>query len=215
MILCWKRVLNTQMFGTRLVRTGHKWVLSPRNSGIVDTQGWSSGLVLMVIGTRGGLSSLLDFKSLHLDSDQPSNRSEFFCLILKKNWVLETIWHRSLKTTPSSQVSRERSHDISISRRELEFRICEVRNIKPMSVGVMKEYKLKLRNLRDLIHWVGLGTGTPKDKDEINKREVCECEGWVWDLDAIDTPPSRLRLIRKVAGLDNTLIRWWFIIMNQ
>jgi hypothetical protein len=74
-------------------------------------------------------------------------------------------------------VSRERSHDISISRRELEFRICEVRNIKPMSVGVMKEYKLKLRNLRDLIHWVGLGTGTPKDKDEINKREVCECEG--------------------------------------
>jgi hypothetical protein len=37
----------------------------------------------------------------------------------------------------------------------------------------------------------------------------------VWDLDAIDTPPSRLRLIRKVAGLDNTLIRWWFIIMNQ
>jgi hypothetical protein len=21
------------------------------------------------------------------------------------------------------------------------------------------------------------GTGTPKDKDEVNKREVCECEG--------------------------------------
>jgi hypothetical protein len=28
-----------------------------------------------------------------------------------------------------------------------------------------------------LIHWVGRGTGTPKDKDEVNKREVCECEG--------------------------------------
>ncbi len=26
-------------------------------------------------------------------------------------------------------------------------------------------------------HWVGRGTGTPKDKDEVNKRELCECEG--------------------------------------
>ena len=26
-------------------------------------------------------------------------------------------------------------------------------------------------------HWVGRVTGTPKDKDEVNKREVCECEG--------------------------------------
>ncbi len=47
-----------------------------------------------------------------------------------------------------------------------------------MSVGVMKDYKLKLRDLRvSLIHWVGRGTGTPKDKDEVNKREVCECDG--------------------------------------
>jgi hypothetical protein len=28
-----------------------------------------------------------------------------------------------------------------------------------------------------LIHWVGRGTGPPKDKDEVNKREVSECEG--------------------------------------
>jgi hypothetical protein len=28
-----------------------------------------------------------------------------------------------------------------------------------------------------LIHWVGRTTGTPKDKDEVNKREVCECDG--------------------------------------
>ena len=26
-------------------------------------------------------------------------------------------------------------------------------------------------------HWVGRGTGTPKDKDEVNRQEVCECEG--------------------------------------
>jgi hypothetical protein len=35
------------------------------------------------------------------------------------------------------------------------------------------------------MHWVGRGTGTTEDKDEINKREVSECEGWVWDLDVI------------------------------
>ncbi len=28
-----------------------------------------------------------------------------------------------------------------------------------------------------LRHWVGHGTGTPKDKDEVKRREVCECEG--------------------------------------
>jgi hypothetical protein len=68
-----------------------------------------------------------------------------------------------------------------------------------MSVGVMKDYKLKLRDLR--ASHIGRGTGTPNwDKDEVNKREVCECEGWVWDLDAIGTP-SRLRLIRKAAAL--------------
>ena len=26
------------------------------------------------------------------------------------------------------------------------------------------------------IHWVGRGTGTPKDRDEVNRREVCECD---------------------------------------
>ena len=27
------------------------------------------------------------------------------------------------------------------------------------------------------------GTGTPKNRDEVNKREVCECDGRVCDLD--------------------------------
>ena len=44
-----------------------------------------------------------------------------------------------------------------------------------MSVGVMEDYKL--RDLLASHPWVGRGTGRPKDKDEVNKREVCECEG--------------------------------------
>ena len=27
------------------------------------------------------------------------------------------------------------------------------------------------------IHWVARGTGTPKDRDEVNRREFCECDG--------------------------------------
>ncbi len=46
-----------------------------------------------------------------------------------------------------------------------------------MSVGVMKDYKLKLRSYTTLILWVVRGTGTPKDSDEVNNREVCECDG--------------------------------------
>jgi hypothetical protein len=37
-----------------------------------------------------------------------------------------------------------------------------------MSVGVMKDEKINLRDLRAHIHWVGRGTGTPKDRDEVN-----------------------------------------------
>jgi hypothetical protein len=36
-----------------------------------------------------------------------------------------------------------------------------------MSVGVIKDYKRNLRNLHGRIRWVGRGTGTPKDKDEM------------------------------------------------
>jgi hypothetical protein len=39
-----------------------------------------------------------------------------------------------------------------------------------------------------------------EDKDEINKREVCECDGWVCDLDMMGVP-SKLSVIRKDHGL--------------
>ena len=50
------------------------------------------------------------------------------------------------------------------------------------------------------MHSVVCGTGTPKDRDEVNRREVCECDGRVCDLEVIGAP-SRLRLIRKVVTL--------------
>ncbi len=58
------------------------------------------------------------------------------------------------------------------------------------------------------IHWVAQGTGTPNDKDEVNKREVCECDGCVCDLEAIGDPsifnviPSATVLGRMLPTLD-------------
>ena len=44
------------------------------------------------------------------------------------------------------------------------------------------------------------GTGTPKDRDEVNKREVCECDGWVCDLDDTGTS-SIFKIIRNTTVL--------------
>ncbi len=38
------------------------------------------------------------------------------------------------------------------------------------------------------IHWVVRGTGTPKDRDEVKRRDVWQCDGWVWVLEVIGTP---------------------------
>jgi hypothetical protein len=67
-----------------------------------------------------------------------------------------------------------------------------------------------------LIHWVVRGTGTPKDKDDVNRRDVCECDGWVCVLEVMDTPSklieSCLLLIDKERAKDKTYIWvsvWW------
>jgi hypothetical protein len=46
-----------------------------------------------------------------------------------------------------------------------------------MSVGVMEDYKLKIKEFTRLTYtdWVAREPGTPKDRDEVNKREDCEC----------------------------------------
>ncbi len=50
------------------------------------------------------------------------------------------------------------------------------------------------------IHCVTWGTGTPKDKDEVKRREDCECDGWVCVCETIGTL-SIFRVIRKAASL--------------
>jgi hypothetical protein len=39
---------------------------------------------------------------------------------------------------------------------------------------------------------------TSRHRDEVNRREVCECDGWVCDLDMMGAP-SKLSVIRKPA----------------
>ncbi len=51
---------------------------------------------------------------------------------------------------------------------------------------------------------VGHGTGTPKDRDEVNRKDLCEWDGWVCVLDVIGAP-SILRLTRKSAVLARVL----------
>ena len=57
--------------------------------------------------------------------------------------------------------------------------------------------RLKAKNH---IRWIVRGTGTPKDRDEVNRREVWECDGWVCDWEAIGVS-SILRLIRNTVVL--------------
>ena len=81
------------------------------------------------------------------------------------------------------------------------------------------------------VHWFERGTGTPKDKDEFNKREYCECDGWVCDLD-MTGEPSIFKMKRRDEDLVKLLTvfaltwlangtRWfrevyyWLFIMNQ
>ncbi len=58
------------------------------------------------------------------------------------------------------------------------------------------------------IHWVERGTGTPKDKDEVNRREISECDGCVCDLEVVGVPsifnviPSDVGLSRMLPTLD-------------
>jgi hypothetical protein len=54
------------------------------------------------------------------------------------------------------------------------------------------------------MHWVVQGTGKPKDEDEVNKRDVCECDGGVCVFEVICVP-SIIKLTRKTAALVRVL----------
>jgi hypothetical protein len=76
-----------------------------------------------------------------------------------------------------------------------------------MSVGVMKDQKLKLRELHDSytvpVSW---GTGTPKDRDEVNKREVSETLSSIVVYYQSIKRLSFLLLIDKARAKDKTYI---------
>ncbi len=59
------------------------------------------------------------------------------------------------------------------------------------------------------IHWVVWGTGTPKDRDEVNRREVSECDGWVWERHG-EGVSSVFKVIRSVVSLVRNLNSWRF-----
>ena len=57
------------------------------------------------------------------------------------------------------------------------------------------------------IHWVARGTATPKDRDEVNRREVCECDGWVCDLDVMGDP-SKLNVQLQIQREPDRPFLW-------
>ena len=73
----------------------------------------------------------------------------------------------------------------------------------------MKDQKVKVRDLH-VSDRVGRGTGTHKDKDEVNKREVCECDECVCDLESICVP-SIFNVVRSVSDL----ARMFFMMNNR
>ena len=50
------------------------------------------------------------------------------------------------------------------------------------------------------IHWVDRGTGTPIDKDEVNRRDLWVCDGWVCNLETVGVA-SMFRLILRTTVL--------------
>ncbi len=54
------------------------------------------------------------------------------------------------------------------------------------------------------------GTGTPKERDEVNRRDVCECDGWVCVPEVIGAP-SMLRLTLKVEVLTRVMSTSTFV----
>ncbi len=64
------------------------------------------------------------------------------------------------------------------------------------------------------IHWVVRGTGTPKDRDEVNRRDVCDCDGRVCVLEVIGVS-SILSVIRKPSTLTRVLPTFDFSVVKD
>jgi hypothetical protein len=64
------------------------------------------------------------------------------------------------------------------------------------------------------IHWLTRGTGTPKDKDEVNKRDISECDGWVSVFEVIGSP-SVFKLTRRTTVMVRVLPTFSFRVTEN
>ena len=54
--------------------------------------------------------------------------------------------------------------------------IRDVSQIIEVTLSVVYYESIK-RDYAPHLHWVARGTGTTKDRDDVNRRDVCECDG--------------------------------------
>ena len=75
---------------------------------------------------------------------------------------------------------------LSISNKKKLVYIFWKKNALALYVQLCSEFTALLHVYHGIT--VPRGPGPPKDKDEINRRELSECDGWVCDLDVMGAP---------------------------
>ncbi len=80
----------------------------------------------------------------------------------------------------------------------------DLQHVITLGLFIVVYYESSWEIYTSRIHWLARGIGTPKNKDEINRRDVSEWDGWVCVFEVIDVP-SMFKLIRKAAALTRVL----------
>ncbi len=108
--------------------------------------------------------------------------------------LLSLYWISSLSPSPTSH-----SLDFFVYYQSIK------RNLNRRTILECRcDERLKTKSEGSSIHWVVRGTVTPKDIDEVNKREVYECDGWVCDLD-VTGESSIFNVIHRAPTLGSIL----------
>ncbi len=120
-------------------------------------------------------------------------------------WVLLFIMNRQRERVPRGTGTPKDTDEIN--RREVyecDGWVCVLEVINVPSRFVCLLWINKGRSKDKSIHWVTRGTGTPKDKEEVNRRDACECDGCVCVLEVIDDP-SIFKMTRNTVALVRVL----------